>query len=87
MRRVQPNYFEYTGIYSTEPVEIQLFVYDDLGYEEYNKVSLDRVKKELEDPLQANDVKWLNVHGLHDVSVIKEIGDLISIDNFIVSDV
>lgn len=87
VRRVQPNYFEYTGIYSTEPVEIQLFVYDDLGYEEYKNVSLDRVKKELEDPLQAKDVKWLNVHGLHDVSVIKEIGDLISIDNFIVSDV
>lgn len=87
VRRVQPNYFEYTGIYSTEPVEMQLFVYDDLGYEEYKNVTLDRVKKELEDPLQANDVKWLNVHGLHDVDAIKGVGDLIGIDNFIVSDI
>lgn len=84
---MQPNYFEYTGIYSTEPVEMQLFVYDDLGYEEYKNVTLDRVKKELEDPLQANDVKWLNVHGLHDVDAIKGVGDLIGIDNFIVSDI
>jgi len=87
VRRVQPNYFEYTGIYTTEPVEMQLFVYDDLGYEEYKNVSLDRVKKELEDPLQAKDVKWLNVHGLHDVDLIKGVGDLIGVDNFIVSDV
>lgn len=84
---MQPNYFEYTGIYTTETVEMQLFVYDDSGYEEYKNVTLDRVKKELDDPLQANDVKWLNVHGLHDVDLIKNVGDLIGIDNFIVSDV
>lgn len=84
---MQPNYFEYTGIYTTEPVEMQLFVYDDLGYEEYKNVTLDRVKKELEDPLQADDVKWLNVHGLHEGSVIKGVGDLIGIDNFIISDI
>ena len=87
VRRVQPNYFEYTGIYTTEPVEVQLFVYDDLGYEEYKNVSLDRVKKELDDPLQKEDVKWLNVHGLHDVNLIKNVGELIGIDTFIVSDV
>ena len=87
VRRVQPNYFEYTGFYTTDPVEMQLFVYDDSGYKEYKNVSLDRVKKELDDPLQANDVKWLNVHGLHDVGAIKGVGDLIGIDNFIISDI
>jgi len=66
---------------------MQLFVYDDLGYEEYNKVSLERVKKELEDPLQSNDVKWLNIHGLHDVNLMKGAGDLIGIDNFVISDI
>lgn len=86
-RRIQPNYFEYTGIYTSEPAEMQLFVYDDLGYEEYNKVSLERVKKELEDPLQTKDVKWLNIHGLHDVNLMKGVGDLIGIDNFVISDI
>lgn len=87
VRKVQPNFFEYTGIHTTEAVEMQLFVYDDLGYEEYKKVSLERVKKEIEDPLQAEDVKWLNVHGLHDVELIKKIGEQLSIENYIVSDI
>lgn len=87
VRKVQPNFFEYTGIHTTDAVEMQLFVYDDLGYEEYKKVSLDRVKKEISDPLQTDDVKWLNVHGLHDVELIKNVGDLLGIDNFIVSDI
>jgi magnesium transporter len=64
-----------------------LFVYDDDGYEEYKKVSLERVKKEIEDPLQEEDVKWLNIHGLHNVELIKQIGELIGIENFIVSDI
>lgn len=87
VRKVQPNYFEYTGVHTTDPVEMQMFVYDDLGYEEYKKVSLDRVKKEIEDPLQAEDVKWLNVHGLHDVKLIQEIGELLNIQNFVVGDI
>lgn len=87
VRKVQPNYFEYTGIHNTDSVEMQLFVYDDLGYEEYKKVSLDRVRKEIEDPLQVEDVKWLNVHGLHDVKLIQDIGELLNIQNFIVGDI
>jgi magnesium transporter len=87
VRRVQPNYYEYTGIHKDEPVEMQLFVYDDDGYEEYKKVTLQRAKKEIEDPLQAEDVKWLNVHGLHQVELIKEIGEMLSLEPFIVSDI
>ena len=66
---------------------MQLFVYDDDGYEEYKKVSLQRVKKEIEDEFQAEDVKWFNVHGLHDVSVIKEIGEMLHLEPFIISDI
>ena len=87
VRKVQPNFFEYTGVHTTDAVEMQLFVYDDLGYEEYKKVSLERVKKEISDPLQAEDVKWLNVHGLHDVELIKQIGEFLDVESFIVSDI
>jgi magnesium transporter len=45
VRKIQPNYYEYTGVHKTDPVEMQLFVYDDAGYEEYKKVSLDRIQK------------------------------------------
>jgi len=87
VRKVQPNFYEYTGVHTTDPVEMQLFVYDDSGYEEYKKVSLQRVKKELEDPLQADDVKWLNVHGLYDIELIKGLGELLAIEPFIVGDI
>jgi magnesium transporter len=87
VRKVQPNYFEYTGIHKSDPVEMQLFVYNDQGYEEYKKVELDRVQKEIKDDTQIEDVKWLNVHGLHNIELIKQVGELISIDNFIVSDI
>jgi len=87
VRKIQPNYYEYTGVHKTDPVEMQLFVYDDAGYEEYKKVSLDRIQKEIHDELQAEDVKWLNVHGLHDVELIKKIGEMLIIEPFIVSDI
>ncbi len=66
---------------------MQLFVYDDSGYEEYQNVSLSRIQSEIEDPKQENDVKWLNVHGLHDVKLIREIGELIDLEPFIISDI
>ena len=87
VRKVQPNYFEYTGIHKTDPVEMQLFVYDDAGYEEYKKVALQKVKKEIEDEIQFSDVKWLNIHGLHDINLIKEIGNMLAIEPFIISDI
>ncbi len=87
VRNVQPNYFEYTGIHTSDPVEMQLFVYDDAGYEEYKKVFLPRVEKEIHDELQIEDVKWLNIHGLHNVELIKQIGEMLTIEPFIISDI
>ena len=31
VRKIQPNNLEYTGIHKTDPVAMQLFVYDDDG--------------------------------------------------------
>jgi magnesium transporter len=47
VRKIQPNYFEYTGVHTVDPVEMQLFVYNEEGYEEYHKVSLERIEKEM----------------------------------------
>ncbi len=86
-RKVVPDFFEYTGHYKTDPVRMQLFVYDDEGYEEYKDVILPKVEHEINDPSQKNDTKWLNVHGLHDVTLIKSIGEAVDIDKHIISDV
>ena len=87
IKKVQPNFFEYTGLHTTESVEMQLFVYDDLGYEEYKKVSIERVASEIADETQLDDVLWLNVHGLHDVGLIQQIGNLLQVDSFIIGDI
>jgi len=87
VRKLQPNYYEYKGVHTTEPVVMQLFVYDEQGYEEYRNVSLDRVAKECYDERQANDVKWLNVHGLHNVELIKQIGELLEVEPFVIGDI
>ncbi len=85
--KVQPNFFEYTGIYTTQKVEMQMFVYDDLGYEEYKDVSLERVEKEISDELQKEDVIWLNIHGLHKTDLIKNLGEFLGLDTFIIGDI
>lgn len=87
VRRVQPNYYEYTGIHKTEPVEMQLFVYNAEGYEEYKKVSIEKIVKECHDERQKDDVKWLNIHGLHNVELIKQVGELLSLESFIIGDI
>jgi len=87
VKKVQPNFYEYTGIHTADPVEMQLFVYNDAGYEEYKKVSIERIQKEITDENQVDDVKWLNVHGLHDVELIKQVGEMLNIEPFVVSDI
>lgn len=86
-RKVEPNLYEYTGIHREHTVSTQLFVYNEEGFEEYHNVPLEKIKSELDDPEQVDDVKWLNVHGLHNVEWIKTVGDLIGIDRHIVTDV
>ncbi len=86
-RKVQPDYFEYTGIYHDEPMDMQLFVYDDEGYEQYKKVSLERVASEIADERQKDDVLWLNLHGLHNTGIVKDLGKVLDLDQFIISDI
>ncbi|WP_294819973.1 magnesium/cobalt transporter CorA [uncultured Flavobacterium sp.] len=87
VRKVQPDYFEYTGEYKSDPVEMQLFVFNEEGYEEYRHVSLERVVQECRDERQVHDIKWLNVHGLHDTKLVKQIGDLFHVDGLVISDI
>jgi magnesium transporter len=87
VRKVQPYNFEYTGEYTADPVEMQLFVFDEEGYEEYRNVSVDRVFSECKDELQVHDTKWLNVHGLNDVELINKIAGFFEAEPYIVGDI
>lgn len=87
VRKVQPEYFVYTGTYVSDPVDMQMFVYNDVGFEQYDHVSVERIQREIHDEKQLNDVKWLNIHGLHEVSIIQKIGELLQVEPFVVSDI
>lgn len=86
-RKVQPNYFEYTGHHKEQPVEMQLFVYNETDYVENTNVSLDYIENELPKLFATKDVKWLNIHGLHDVALIKRIVEILELDTFIAGDI
>lgn len=87
VRSILPNFYEYTGTHTTAPVQMQLFVYNSEGYEEYKNVTLKRVEKELGDPTQVDDVKWLNIHGLHNIELVKEIGEFLHLEPSVVGDI
>ena len=84
-RRVQPNHFEYTGEYKDQPIEMQLFVYNSESYTETKNLHFDQV--EINELLTSNDVKWLNIHGLHDGELINRIIQTVGIDNYIAGDI
>ena len=87
LKKTQHHALEYTGIYKDDPVEMQLFIYNNGGFEEYKNVSLAKVSKEINNPLKIDDVKWFNIHGLHNVELIKSIGTMLEIEPFILNEI
>jgi magnesium transporter len=82
-KKVQPSFFDYTGIHKQTKTEMQLFVYDtdDLTeYKEFNQSQLGKC-------FDWSKVNWLNVHGLNDTAVIKTVGDFLNVDNFMLGDI
>lgn len=86
-RKTHPNFYEYTGIHKTDAVDMQLFVYNDNHYQEFKNIPINKVEETLENSFHVNDVKWLNVHGLHDVERIKNIGELLEVEPYIIGDI
>ena len=87
VRRVQPSGYEYTGAYTTAPVEMQLFTYSEEHCEEENNVSVDEVVQAINNTSKSDDVKWFNIHGLHDTELIKEVGNRLKLEGFVISDI
>lgn len=82
-KKVQPTYFEYTGNHIETKTDLQLFVYDDSNLTEFQDFELNNLTSSID----LNKVNWLNMHGLNDVTKIKEIGNYLHIDNFVISDI
>ena len=78
-----PSIIEYTGEHEDTKPEMQLFVYDSDELSEYEDIKLSQLDKHMES-VKNN---WINLHGLSDVALIKEIGAKFKIDDFILGDI
>ncbi|HEY6143358.1 MAG TPA: magnesium/cobalt transporter CorA [Flavobacterium sp.] len=82
-KRLQPFTFEYTGVHKKTEVEMQLFVYDECTVDEYENAPIDYLEKHVD----LTKINWLNVHGLTDINLLKEIADHFNIDDFMLADI
>lgn len=82
-KKVVPTFLEYTGVHKNIPTEMQLFIYDDKDLTE----CADNTCQELVSNVDYTKVNWLNIHGLNDTLVIKELGDYLKVDNFMIGDI
>lgn len=80
---MQPTLLEYTGVHKQIKTELQLFVYDTNDLTEYNEFRTEQLQK----CFDSSKVNWLNVHGINDIETIKSIGDFLTVDNFMLSDI
>ncbi len=81
--KVQPTFFEYTGLHKDTKTELQLFVYNDIDLLEFKNIKIIDVKQNID--FAKNN--WLNVHGLNDIEIIKSIGGFLGLDNFMMGDI
>lgn len=75
--------YEYTGIYTDKETEMQLFVYNDSFVKEYESIDKENFFKHKKN----NESNWLNIHGLTNVTLIKELADKLELNSLIVSDI
>lgn len=82
-KKVTPSFLEYTGIHKDVPTQMQLFVYDTDELTECSDESFDQ----LEDVVNLSKINWLNIHGLNNIAIIKQVGDFLKADNFMLGDI
>ena len=77
----------YTGKHNNEPVKMQLFIYDESSFLEYEDIAISQAKDEIDKASKKDVVVWLNIHGLSDVDLIRQIGNMVEIDDYVVQDI
>ncbi|RAR70147.1 magnesium/cobalt transporter CorA [Flavobacterium aciduliphilum] len=82
-RKVQTSFLEYTGVHKYTQTESQLFVYNDTDLAEFHEIEVSEMEKHVD----LSKVNWLNVHGLNDPEFIKQVGEYLEVDNFMLSDI
>lgn len=84
-KKIHPNVFEYTGIHKDDAVQMQLFEYDASNYTEITNIALKDIFSKVNP--NSDKVQWLNIHGLHNVELIQDIGNYLKLETYIISEI
>lgn len=82
-KKLNPYELIYTGNQQEGKSEAQLFVYNSDKIKESESVQLSDFKKMEED----HSVYWLNLHGIHDVELIKKLCNNLGVHNLTIQDI
>ncbi|PRX29794.1 magnesium transporter [Orenia metallireducens] len=78
-----PGTLVYRGEEREEEVKITIFNYNGSYYLEERKVSLEEALAYK----QKDGIKWINIDGLHNIEVIKSLGDAFNIHSLVLEDI
>lgn len=78
---MEPGTIVYTGNKLEENISIELFSYNDTN------CFREKVQKVEDIKLRKGYINWINIDGVHDVDIVKRIGDKFKIDNLILEDI
>ncbi|MGD8825432.1 MAG: magnesium/cobalt transporter CorA [Myxococcales bacterium] len=82
-RGLSPGSLVFIGEQKTEAIRVRLFDYDEQSLAEETLDDIGRVR----DFAGKDGIKWINVDGLHDTEVIREIGEAFGLHPLLLEDV
>lgn len=80
---LSPQELIFRGVKKIDKVAITRMSFDETNLEEEKVYSIEG----LADRCKDHKVNWINVHGLHDLELLKEIGKEFKLDNLLLADV
>lgn len=78
VKKLQPFNWEYTGNYPNEPTDIKIFIYNEDTYLEQDCKNSIQIKQFLSKSI-ANEMVWFNLHGLNEINLFPELGQIFNI--------
>ncbi|WP_347550603.1 magnesium/cobalt transporter CorA [Pseudalkalibacillus hwajinpoensis] len=78
-----PGSLVYIGEEKTEEVTVSAIEFDDQDINEYNNISLDKLKSVID----SYKITWVNVNGVHNVQIVDEISKMIGLHPLTTEDI
>lgn len=85
-RKLPPHILEYYGPHTQVAISMQLFVYSEDSFFEYTDLTWSQLKSVIEKS-DSKSIKWFNLHGLHNVELLNEIGVFFGVEKYVIGEI